>query len=165
MQSGALKENNRTHIWQWPFKCDVCKKYLKHSGNLKLQLRTHTGEKPFTNLTIIQVPWGYFCIHTLGSCHVVVCKKSFNHSSSLKLHQWTHIGERPITCDICKKSFKTSITLKLHLCTHIGEWLFTCNICGNLSKSQILWRCIYAIIQGRRAVYMWCMKQIFKSAW
>jgi len=111
---------------------DICKKSY-NSSTLRLHLRTHAGKLPFC-------------------CDV--CKKAFNRSSSLKLHQWTHIGERPITCDICKKSFKMSVTLKLHLCPHIEEWLFTCDMCGNLSNSQILWRCIYAIIQGRSRLHV-----------
>ncbi|XP_065189980.1 zinc finger protein 41-like [Sycon ciliatum] len=64
-----LREHERVHTGDRPFKCDVCGKSFSQSGSLCVHKRTHTGERPYK------------------------CKKcgtSFTTSSHLRRHERIH---------------------------------------------------------------------------
>ena len=42
-----LREHERVHTGDRPFKCDVCGKYLTLSSSPRVHKRTHTGDRPF----------------------------------------------------------------------------------------------------------------------
>ena len=67
--AGHLKEHERTHKREKPFKCSKCDKNFSIAGHLKKHERTHTGEKPFECTT---------------------CFKSFSQEGNLKRHEKTH---------------------------------------------------------------------------
>ncbi|XP_010191744.1 PREDICTED: zinc finger protein 26-like [Mesitornis unicolor] len=80
------------------YQCAECEYTTYILGNLKLHVRTHTGEKPY-------------------SCSV--CQKRFPHSGNLKSHLRIHTGEKPFKCSRCAVAFRTSSHLKRHFVTHL----------------------------------------------
>ncbi|ERE67663.1 zinc finger protein 39 [Cricetulus griseus] len=127
------KQPRRRHRCGRSYQCKVCGKAFKHTQNLYLHYRTHTGEKPYEcnicgnafkrrcDLTIHQR------VHTGEKPYECKeCRKTFSIKSGLIVHQRIHTGEKPFECKECRKSFSVKSYLTIHQKTHLG--LSTLNI-------------------------------------
>lgn len=116
---GTLKRHiERTHLpqkRQRNFICENCGKGFFSKNDVKIHMRTHTGETPY-------------------SCSV--CSLRFTQISALQRHKKRHTGEKDHLCTACPKRFCTKEELKNHLTVHTNEKNFACPVCNVQFKYQ-----------------------------
>uniref|UniRef100_A0A8C3FT00 C2H2-type domain-containing protein n=1 Tax=Chrysemys picta bellii TaxID=8478 RepID=A0A8C3FT00_CHRPI len=95
------------------YRCDICKKDIKHLSNFQEHQRIHTGERPY---------------------HCETCQKNFIRCADLIKHRLVHSDNRPHCCDACGKHFKLAGDLAKHSKVHSDEAPFKCDVCAKRFK-------------------------------
>jgi len=73
--------------------CTECGQGFVKEYDLRIHMRRHKGERPFTCL---------------------VCNKSFMGERNFRDHSRAHTGEKPYECETCKKSFSSASGIRQH---------------------------------------------------
>ncbi|XP_039284552.1 zinc finger protein 2 homolog isoform X3 [Nilaparvata lugens] len=103
-----LRIHLRSHTHEKPFSCKLCDFNCKDSSALRNHLKVHSDSKPF-------------------SCELCDFKAfRFGH---LKSHLRVHTGEKPYSCKLCDYKFNRSSHLTHHMRTHTGEKPYSCKLC------------------------------------
>ncbi|XP_058840640.1 zinc finger protein ZFP2-like isoform X2 [Topomyia yanbarensis] len=90
------------------FSCEICFKSFKYNVQLRIHMRTHSGERP----------------HTCEICH-----RGFSQLSNLRSHRKVHSKVKPYKCQLCLKSFTMLDNLSVHSLKCVKD-KYRCTLCS-----------------------------------
>lgn len=90
------------------FSCEICLKSFKYNVQLRIHMRTHSGERP----------------HTCEICH-----RGFSQLSNLRSHRKVHSKVKPYKCQLCFKSFTMLDNLTAHSQKCVKD-KYRCTLCS-----------------------------------
>ncbi|XP_072948863.1 uncharacterized protein [Epargyreus clarus] len=103
-------ERNHNHLHRKrKYVCEHCGKRFYTQPDVKIHMRTHTGETP------------YACVN---------CPLKFAQIGALQRHQLRHNGERTHSCSKCNKTFLTKEDVRRHQVAHSTEKKYVCTTCN-----------------------------------
>lgn len=112
-----LKIHMRTHSGEKPYKCPQCSHHFATSFQVQLHERVHSDVQP------------YQCQH---------CGQRFRSNANLTLHVRRHTNDRPYLCATCGAAFYEASKLTAHIRVHTGVQPFMCDQCPKTFKVQHL---------------------------
>ena len=95
-------------------KCNQCRYASSNSGNLRIHLKIHSGEKS-------------------NKCKQ--CDYASSDTHVLRTHSKMHSGEKSNKCKQCDYASSWAGSLKTHLRTHSGEKSNKCNRCARFEDT------------------------------
>ncbi|EDS26749.1 zinc finger protein 226 [Culex quinquefasciatus] len=132
------------------FCCQICNKSFKYNVQLRIHLRTHSGERPHACEICHR---GFSQLSNLRSHRKVVhskvkpykcqlCLKSFTMLDSLTAHSLKCVKDK-YRCQLCSKSFAKEGNLIAHLQCHsegVIEKNFKCEMCPKSFRNKEDWK-------------------------
>jgi len=121
--------------------CNECPKRCANANDLKIHMRNHTGENPYTckecgKTFQTRVGWKLHVTNHHERSQLYECKLchlQYTMLSSLKAHHMhVHEGKKQYNCHVCMEKFSNTYRLQAHVVIHpeLGIKPLVCEQCG-----------------------------------